>query len=70
MPLPAGFGPGETIGAGHVTAAFARETGLPRLLLDEAVALEAEEARAWFAARVIAQDGAVSGVVDLLATVV
>ena len=46
-----------------------RETGLPRVLLDDATPLDLDAARRWFAARVIGQDEAVDLVVDLLATV-
>src|SRR5262245_49742958 len=54
---------------GDVNAAFARETGLPLVLLDEAVRLDLDQARGWFAGRVIGQAEAVGLVVDLLATV-
>ncbi len=53
----------------NVIAAFARETGLPRFMLDESVPLDLIEARAWFASRLIGQDHAVDLVVALLATV-
>src|SRR5262249_25259957 len=53
----------------EVNAAFARETGLPLVLLDEAVRRDLGQARAWFAGRVIGQAEAVELVVDLLATV-
>ena len=52
-----------------VTAAFSRETGLPRALLDESETLDLPGARRWFAERVIGQPEAVDLVVDLLATV-
>ncbi|MGH9852155.1 MAG: AAA family ATPase, partial [Blastocatellia bacterium] len=55
--------------AEDVTAAFSRETGLPRVLLDERERLDLEAARAWFAARVIGQPDAVDLIVDLLAMV-
>jgi ATP-dependent Clp protease ATP-binding subunit ClpC len=54
---------------GDVLAAFTRETGLPRVLLDPAVPLDVERTRRWFAGRVIGQGEAVDLVVDLLATV-
>ncbi len=57
------------IDADAVTRAFARETGLPLVLLDDATPLDLDAARGWFAARVIGQDEAVDLVVDLLATV-
>ncbi|HVT83531.1 MAG TPA: AAA family ATPase, partial [Phycisphaerae bacterium] len=60
---------GATITSEAATAAFARETGLPSLLLDESVTLDADEARAWFASRVLAQGDAVTSVVDVLARV-
>lgn len=52
-----------------VTAAFARETGLPLFLLEDAVPLDLEATRRWFNERVIGQAEAVGLVVDLLATV-
>src|SRR5262249_43405835 len=52
-----------------VTAAFSRETGLPRVLLEEAEQLDLETAREWFAARVVGQTEAVGPIVDLLAMV-
>jgi ATP-dependent Clp protease ATP-binding subunit ClpA len=54
---------------GDVLAAFTRETGLPRVLLDPAVRLDLDRTRTWFAERVIGQPEAVDLVVDLLATV-
>ncbi|MGH9769578.1 MAG: AAA family ATPase, partial [Blastocatellia bacterium] len=52
-----------------VTAAFSRETGLPRALLDERERLDLEGVREWFASRVIGQPDAVDLIVDLLAMV-
>jgi ATP-dependent Clp protease ATP-binding subunit ClpA len=52
-----------------VLAAFTRETGLPRVLLDPNVRLDVSQTRDWFARRVIGQTEAVDLVVDLLATV-
>jgi MoxR-like ATPase len=52
-----------------VTEAFARETGLPLVLLEDEVPLDLAEATAWFSQRVIGQGEAVDLVVDLLATV-
>jgi ATP-dependent Clp protease ATP-binding subunit ClpA len=57
------------ITAADVTTAFSRETGLPALLLDDAVPLDLASSRAWFAARVIGQGEAVDLIADLLATV-
>jgi ATP-dependent Clp protease ATP-binding subunit ClpA len=59
----------ETIGTRDVTAAFARESGLPLFLLDADVPFDLAQARAWFAGRVIGQGEAVDLVVDLLATI-
>ncbi|MCU0781423.1 MAG: AAA family ATPase [Akkermansiaceae bacterium] len=53
----------------RVTAAFTRETGLPAVLLDDALALDPAATREWFARRVIGQEEAVDAVVDLLATI-
>lgn len=55
--------------AEEVTTAFSRETGLPRVLLDEREQLDLTATRDWFAARVIGQPAAVDLIVDLLATV-
>ncbi|MFO0876426.1 MAG: AAA family ATPase [Gemmataceae bacterium] len=57
------------VGRAEVTEAFARETGLPLVLLEDSIRLDLEATRTWFASRVIGQDEAVSLVVDLLATV-
>jgi ATP-dependent Clp protease ATP-binding subunit ClpA len=61
--------PGRKATAEDVTRAFARETGLPLFLLDEAVPLDLDATRRWFDQRVIGQTEAVRLVVDLLATV-
>jgi ATP-dependent Clp protease ATP-binding subunit ClpA len=53
----------------EVYRAFTRETGLPRSIIDPAVALDIAAMHQWFSARVIGQEGAVNLVVDLLATV-
>jgi ATP-dependent Clp protease ATP-binding subunit ClpA len=55
--------------ASDVTAAFARETGLPLFLLEDSVNLDLAAAREWFASRVIGQPKPVDLVTDLLATV-
>lgn len=52
-----------------VLDAFARETGLPRVLLDPAVPLHLARTTAWFTERVVDQPEAVERVVDLLAGV-
>jgi ATP-dependent Clp protease ATP-binding subunit ClpA len=59
----------STLTSSDVTAGFARETGLPLFLLDDRVPLDLDEAKRWFAGRVIGQAEAVDLVVDLLATV-
>jgi ATP-dependent Clp protease ATP-binding subunit ClpC len=55
--------------AADVLAAFTRETGLPRVLLDPNVPFDVAATRDWFGRRVIGQSEAVDLVVDLLATV-
>src|SRR5204862_4852224 len=52
----------------HVLEAFARETGLPRLLLEPEERLDLTKTRAWFAERVIGQSEPVELVADLIAT--
>jgi ATP-dependent Clp protease ATP-binding subunit ClpA len=52
-----------------VRRAFARETGLPTVLLDENETLDLDKTRDWFAARVLGQPEAVELVLDLLATI-
>ncbi|HTU23025.1 MAG TPA: AAA family ATPase [Gemmataceae bacterium] len=59
----------ETIAPVHVLNAFARETGLPRVLLDPEERLDMERMRDWLAARVIGQPEAVEILADLIATV-
>jgi len=56
------------IGPAEVTAAFARETGLPRWLLEESEKLDLDVTRRWFSTRVVGQPEAVELVVALLAT--
>ena len=52
-----------------ITLAFARETGLPLVLLDDNELLDLEDTFRWLAARVIGQQEPVELVVDMLATV-
>ena len=59
----------EPVSEADVLAAFGRETGLPRVLLDPAVPLDPQATRAWFGERVIGQTEAVDLVADLLATI-
>lgn len=60
---------GAPISEGEVYAAFTRETGLPRPIIDPAVPLNLADTHAWFSQRVIGQADAVNLVTDLLATV-
>lgn len=52
-----------------IIAAFARETGLPLFLLDDAVSFEPQKARQTFGKRVVGQPTAVDSVLTLLATI-
>jgi ATP-dependent Clp protease ATP-binding subunit ClpC len=61
--------PDKTLTAEIVTDAFTRETGLPRVLIDDDVPLPLDKTEAWFARRVIGQPEAVRRIPDLLATV-
>jgi ATP-dependent Clp protease ATP-binding subunit ClpC len=61
--------PDKELAEAQVTAVFSRETGLPTVLLDDAMTLDLERTRGWFARRVIGQSEAVSRVVDLLALI-
>jgi ATP-dependent Clp protease ATP-binding subunit ClpC len=54
---------------GDVTAAFARETGLPLFMLDDAAPLDLDHVRNWFTSRVVGQPEPVNLLCDLLATV-
>jgi ATP-dependent Clp protease ATP-binding subunit ClpA len=56
------------IRASNVLAAFTRETGLPRVLLDPAMPLDLEKLRGWLGERVVGQAEAVGLVADLIAT--
>jgi ATP-dependent Clp protease ATP-binding subunit ClpA len=60
---------GAPITEGETYAAFTRETGLPRPIIDPAVPLNLADTHAWFSSRVIGQPDAVNLVTDLLATV-
>ena len=52
-----------------VYAAFSRETGLPRMMLDASIAMDTAATRDWFSERIIGQNSALDHVVDMLATV-
>jgi ATP-dependent Clp protease ATP-binding subunit ClpC len=65
----AGGSPEHRVGAADVTAAFSRETGLPRVLLEPSERLDLDATHAWFSERVIGQPQAVQTIVDVLATV-
>jgi len=53
----------------EVTSTFSRETGLPKVLLDDRIRLDLEATRDWFRERLIGQTEAVARVVDLLAVI-
>jgi ATP-dependent Clp protease ATP-binding subunit ClpA len=55
--------------AQQVTERFARETGLPRVMLDDAIPLDLEATQSWFNRRVLGQPEAATLVVDLLALI-
>jgi ATP-dependent Clp protease ATP-binding subunit ClpA len=57
-----------SLDAGDVLDAFARETGLPRVLIDPRERLDLGRLRGWLAERVIDQPEAVELVADLVAT--
>jgi ATP-dependent Clp protease ATP-binding subunit ClpC len=52
-----------------ITRAFARETGLPLLLLDADTAFEPVQISQWFSARVLGQDQAVQAVIARIAQI-
>lgn len=56
------------IAVADVTAAFAKETGLPSFLLDEQISFDIDHTTSWFEERVIGQSAAVKLIVELLAT--
>ncbi len=51
-----------------VSAAFAKETGLPAFLLDDEISFDVDHTTKWFQERVIGQTAAVKLIVELLAT--
>jgi ATP-dependent Clp protease ATP-binding subunit ClpC len=57
----------DELTAESVLATLSQLTGLPRAILDDKERIELKEVRAFFAARVIGQDEAVSAVVDRIA---
>lgn len=63
--------PGQTtaLTVDEVTTAFARQTGLPEVLLKDELRLDLDAARDWFTRRVVGQDEAVEAVLDLLAAI-
>lgn len=50
-----------------VTRAFALETGLPEVILEDAIPLDLTETRLWFSRRIIGQEPAIDRVLDVLA---
>ena len=61
--------PDKTLVEEAVVTAFGRETGLPAVLLDDAVPLDLEATRRWFEQRILGQPEAVARVLDLLALI-
>lgn len=59
----------ETLSKDKVIDAFSRETGLPKLLLDEHIKLDLTKTKEWFNKQVIGQPQAVNLITDLLAMV-
>lgn len=59
----------KALNEAEVTAAFSRETGLPKVLLDDRIPLNLDETLDWFSKRLIGQPEAVARVVDLLAVI-
>ncbi|HYG74077.1 MAG TPA: AAA family ATPase [Planctomycetota bacterium] len=60
---------GTQLNETDVASAFSRETGLPAFMLDPSVRLELDEARAWFAQRVLGQPQAIETVLDVLVAI-
>jgi ATP-dependent Clp protease ATP-binding subunit ClpA len=60
---------GATLGPPEVAAAFAAETGLPRFMVDDSIALDLKRAGSFFAEQILGQSEAVSLVIDLMASV-
>jgi DNA polymerase III delta prime subunit len=65
--LLADSAPSKALTEAAVVQAFSRETGLPLVLLDDAVPLDLDATREWFTRRVLGQPEAVARVLDLLA---
>jgi len=63
----AGGGPGRPLTSADVTAAFARETGLPTFMLDDGERLDLSATSRWFGERVIGQPEAVARGLSALA---
>lgn len=63
------LGKDETLSPAKVFKEFSNETGLPELLLNDAVKLDLEKTERFFADRVIGQTEAVSLITNLIATV-
>lgn len=53
----------------QIISAFSQETGLPRMILDDALPLDLAQTRDWFATRVIGQAEPVEGVVEAISRV-
>lgn len=59
----------ETLSTAKVYEEFSNETGLPEMLLNDAIKFDAEKTEKFFARRVIGQTDAVRLITDLIATV-
>lgn len=60
---------GVIVDSNRVLEAFTRETGLPRAILDDQVAMIPADVQRWFEQRVIGQAGAVQSIVETLSRV-
>lgn len=59
---------GSTIGAAEVARAFAKQTGLPRFLVDDSISVDLEKIRVRLSSHVIGQAEPIDLVVNLIAT--
>lgn len=61
--------PSKHLAVREVTRAFARETGLPEVLLEDDLPLDLQSTRDWFSQRVVGQPHSVDKVLDVLALI-
>jgi ATP-dependent Clp protease ATP-binding subunit ClpC len=63
------IGPHFTVDRQHILGTFSRQTGLPEFVVNDAARLNLNDVESYFRERIIGQDQAIGGMVNLIATV-